>query len=153
MGGGVTARSRANGEGSIFPYRNGGYAAYAWITTPAGTRKRKYVYGRTREDVHEKWIQLQGRARQGAVATRVPSLEQYLSVVGRGGRTEFSTFHGRELRTIRTPVHRTASWRPTPRQARSERRANVAEHSASHVSVLRPREGSPARSPSVLRRE
>jgi hypothetical protein len=35
-------RTRANGEGSIFPYRNG-YAAYAWVTTPGGARKRKYV--------------------------------------------------------------------------------------------------------------
>ncbi len=24
---------RGNGEGSIYPYRNG-YAAYAWVTTP-----------------------------------------------------------------------------------------------------------------------
>src|SRR5262245_49757944 len=46
-------RTRANGEGSIFPYRNG-YAAYAWVTTPAGRRVRKYVYGKTREEVHAK---------------------------------------------------------------------------------------------------
>ncbi len=45
-----TRRSRANGEGSIFPYKNG-YAAYVWVTTPAGARKRKYVYGPTRETV------------------------------------------------------------------------------------------------------
>ena len=39
-------RTRANGEGSIFPYRNG-YAAYAWVTKPDGRRARKYVYGKT----------------------------------------------------------------------------------------------------------
>lgn len=33
-------RARANGEGSIFPYRNG-YAAYVWVTTPAGERKKR----------------------------------------------------------------------------------------------------------------
>ncbi len=31
---------RGNGEGSIYPYRNG-YAAYAWVTTLEGGRKRK----------------------------------------------------------------------------------------------------------------
>jgi hypothetical protein len=42
----VTARrTRPNGEGSIFPYRNG-FAAYAWVARPDGTRTRKYVYGR-----------------------------------------------------------------------------------------------------------
>ena len=33
-------RSRANGEGSIYPYKNG-YAAYVWVTTPEGQRKRR----------------------------------------------------------------------------------------------------------------
>ena len=28
-------RTRANGEGSIFPYRNG-FAAYVWVTKPDG---------------------------------------------------------------------------------------------------------------------
>src|SRR4051812_7506936 len=73
----MTGRSRANGEGSIFPYKNG-YAAYAWVTTPAGRRQRKYVYGKTRDDVHAKWIKLQGQARQGAVATHLPTLGEYL---------------------------------------------------------------------------
>ena len=45
-------RTRPNGEGSIYPYRNG-FAAYAWVTKPDGTRTRKYVYGKTREEVHE----------------------------------------------------------------------------------------------------
>jgi hypothetical protein len=47
-------RTRHNGEGSIFPYRNG-YAAYTWVRTPTGRRQRKYVYGKTREAVHAKW--------------------------------------------------------------------------------------------------
>jgi hypothetical protein len=32
---------RRPGGCSIFPYRNG-YAAYAWVTTPDGERKRKW---------------------------------------------------------------------------------------------------------------
>jgi integrase len=72
------SRTRANGEGSIFPYRNG-YAAYSWVTKPDGTRTRKYVYGKTREDVHDKWIVLQQRAKQGPVATNVPTVASYLA--------------------------------------------------------------------------
>ncbi|MGH3675833.1 MAG: site-specific integrase [Mycobacterium sp.] len=73
----MTRRSRRNGEGPIFPYRNG-YAAYVWVTTPAGNRQRKYVYGKTREDVHQKWM-LQGEARKGPVATSTPSVGSYLA--------------------------------------------------------------------------
>src|SRR4051794_31267711 len=71
------SRSRANGEGSIYPFRNG-FAAYAWVDTPGGLRQRKYVYGKTREIVHEKWLDLQHIAKRGPVATRVPTLGQYL---------------------------------------------------------------------------
>lgn len=73
----MSPRHRANGEGSIYPHRNG-YAAYAWITTPAGRRQRKYVYGKTREDVHGKWVALTRRAAQGPVLTKVPRISQYL---------------------------------------------------------------------------
>jgi integrase len=73
----MAGRSRANGEGSIFPYRNG-YAAYVWVTKPDGLRTRKYVYGKTREDVHTKWIKLHQQAKAGPVATSVPTLGAYL---------------------------------------------------------------------------
>jgi hypothetical protein len=68
---------RANGEGSIFPYRNG-FAAYVWITTPSGKRQRKYVYGRTREIVHSRWIELTRKAARGPVVTKVPTVGQFL---------------------------------------------------------------------------
>jgi integrase len=71
-------RTRANGEGSIFPYRTG-YAAYAWVTKPDGKRTRKYVYGKTREEVHDKWIKLHQQAREGPVATRVPTVASYVA--------------------------------------------------------------------------
>lgn len=73
----MTGRARANGEGSIFPYRNG-FAAYAWVTKPDGQRQRKYIYGKTREQVHEKWLKLQQQARQGPMATSVPKLGEFL---------------------------------------------------------------------------
>jgi integrase len=69
---------RRNGEASIFPYRNG-YAAYAWVTTPDGDRKRKWVYGKTHDEVHEKWIKLQTRAREGPMPTTTPTLASYLA--------------------------------------------------------------------------
>jgi integrase len=71
-------RSRANSEGSIFPYRNG-YAAYVWIWTPEGKRQRKWAYGKTREEVHEKWLVLHARAKRGPVARTVPTVAVYFN--------------------------------------------------------------------------
>jgi integrase len=68
---------RHNGEGSIYPYRNG-YAAHVWITTPEGRRQRKSVYGKTREEVHAKWLKLHEQARRGPVVPRSPALATYL---------------------------------------------------------------------------
>ncbi|MGK5451160.1 site-specific integrase [Streptomyces radiopugnans] len=69
---------RGNGEGSIYPYRNG-FAAYVWVSTPDGKRKRKYVYGPTRAVVHEKWVKLHAEASRGPVASSTPTLAQYLA--------------------------------------------------------------------------
>jgi integrase len=75
----VTARrTRQNGEGSIFPYRSG-FAAYVWVDKPDGKRGRKWVYGPTREAVHDKWIKLHGRAKVGPVPTKVPTLAEYIA--------------------------------------------------------------------------
>lgn len=68
---------RHNGEGSIYPYRNG-FAAHVWITTPEGRRQRKSVYGKTREEVHAKWLKLHEQARRGPVVPRSPVLESFL---------------------------------------------------------------------------
>jgi integrase len=73
----MPGRARGNGERSIFPYRKG-FAAYVWVTKPDGKRTRKYVYGKTREAVHDKWIKLHQQAKAGTVATRVPTLADYL---------------------------------------------------------------------------
>jgi len=71
------ARNRGRGEGSIFPYRNG-FAAYVWVRTPEGQRKRKWVYGQTREEVHDKWVKLQAKAAGGPVPTATPTVAAYL---------------------------------------------------------------------------
>lgn len=69
---------RSNGEGSIYA-RGNGFAAYAWVTTPTGRRDRKYVYGKTRPEVHDKWLKLHTAAKAGPVATSTPTLANYLA--------------------------------------------------------------------------
>lgn len=67
---------RGNGEGSIYPYRNG-FAAHVWVTTPEGRRVRRVVYGKTREIVREKFLALHERARRGPVATTTPRVTDF----------------------------------------------------------------------------
>jgi integrase len=69
---------RANGEGSIFPYK-GKWAGYVWVTTPSGERKRDWVYGDTREEVHDKWLKLHAAAKRGPVVTKSPTVAEYLA--------------------------------------------------------------------------
>jgi hypothetical protein len=68
---------RANGEGSIYPYRNG-FAAHVWIVTPKGRRQRKTVYGKTRPEVHDKWLRLHEQARRGPMVPVSPRLQDFL---------------------------------------------------------------------------
>ncbi|WP_207309718.1 site-specific integrase [Streptomyces kasugaensis] len=69
---------RGNGEGSIYPYKNG-FAAYVWVTTPDRTKKRKYVYGKTRDEVHDKWLKLHMEAKKGPMPTQHRTLDAFLS--------------------------------------------------------------------------
>ena len=68
---------RANGEGSIYPYKSG-WAAYVWVTTPTGKRDRKYVYGHDREEVHRRWVELQAKAAKMPIPTKTPTVAEYL---------------------------------------------------------------------------
>lgn len=45
----------------------------------SGGAERKYIYGKTREIVHAKWIELQAKAAKTPVATVTPTLEEYLA--------------------------------------------------------------------------
>ena len=69
---------RHNGEGSIYPYRNG-FAAHVWVTAPTGRRQRRWVYGKTWEETRSKWLALTGEAQRGPVVTKVPTVGQYLN--------------------------------------------------------------------------
>lgn len=68
---------RANGEGSIYPYKNG-WAAYVWVTTPTGEKDRKYIYGQDREKLHGEWVELKAKAAKMPVPTGTPTVEEYL---------------------------------------------------------------------------
>ena len=49
------------------------------LTTPEDKRTRKWAYGKTREEVHDKWLKLHEAARKGPVATTSPTLADYLA--------------------------------------------------------------------------
>src|SRR6516162_539717 len=68
---------RHNGEGSIYPVKDG-YRAYVWCTTPAGTRYRKYVKGKTYDQAQRAWLKLRDQASRGPVASDVPTVETFL---------------------------------------------------------------------------
>jgi integrase len=71
------ATRRQSGEGSIYPYPHG-FRAYVWVTTSTGRRQRKYVSGKTREEVREKYLALHLAARRGPVVSSLPPLTRYL---------------------------------------------------------------------------
>ncbi len=57
-------RQRLNGEGTISgPRKDGRYVGAFYALTTAGTRKRVYVYGRTREEAHERLVEEQAKAK------------------------------------------------------------------------------------------
>ncbi|MFI7357429.1 tyrosine-type recombinase/integrase [Streptomyces avidinii] len=74
------AKRRANGEGTITKRKDGRYQAAAYVYRPDGTRVRKFVYGKTREEVSDKLIELQDKTRQGIpAATSSMAFGEYLT--------------------------------------------------------------------------
>jgi integrase len=74
------AKRRANGEGTITKRTDGRYHAAAYVYRPDGTRVRKFVYGKTREEVSGKLTEIQEKTRQGIpAATSAMPLADYLT--------------------------------------------------------------------------
>ena len=69
---------RHNGEGSIYPVKDG-YRGYVWCSRPDGTRYRKYVKAKTYEEAQHAWLKLKDEARRGPVSSNVPKLEEFLA--------------------------------------------------------------------------
>ncbi|GGO46452.1 site-specific integrase [Streptomyces daqingensis] len=73
-------KRRANGEGTITKRKDGRYHAAAYVYRPDGTRVRKFVYGKTRDEVKDKLTAIQEKTRQGIpAATSTMSLADYLT--------------------------------------------------------------------------
>lgn len=73
----MIGRARQRGRTDL-PYRNR-YAACCWVRMLNGQRKKKWVYGKARGEVHDKWIALQRKARDGVVATSILTAGEYLT--------------------------------------------------------------------------
>jgi hypothetical protein len=82
-------RSRLNGEGTISgPRKDGRYVGAFYVPTSAGTRKRVYVYGRTREETGDKLIEEQAKAARGIPVSAQswklgPYLDYWLELMAR----------------------------------------------------------------------
>jgi len=59
------SKRRANGEGTIYPRKDGRWEGAAYVLTTDNTLKRVRQYGRTREEVHKKLVKLQDRSARG----------------------------------------------------------------------------------------
>jgi integrase len=70
---------RGNGEGTICQRKDGRWCAAVYVLLPNGGEKRMFVYGRTREDVHAKLVELQEKRRRNVpVVPRSLKLGDYL---------------------------------------------------------------------------
>jgi integrase len=61
----VKGKRRANREGSIWQRHDGRWTGAAYVLTTAGTFKRAYIYGRTRDEAHAKLVRLQESSARG----------------------------------------------------------------------------------------
>ncbi len=60
------SRRRHNGEGTISgPHKDGRYVGAFYAPTSAGTYKRVYVYGKTREEARDKLVEEQAKVLRG----------------------------------------------------------------------------------------
>jgi len=68
----MAARRRSNREGSIWQRQDGRWTGAAYVLTTDGTFRRTYVYGRTREQVHARLVELQSRSARGIPRADLP---------------------------------------------------------------------------------
>ena len=72
-------RKRSNGEGTISKRADGRYSAAIFVDRPDGTRGRKWIYGRSRQEVADKLVELSRKVHAGVpVPTRSPTLSEFL---------------------------------------------------------------------------
>ncbi|WP_432047099.1 site-specific integrase [Streptomyces asiaticus] len=74
------AKRNANGEGSIWQRKDGRWVGSAFVLTADGTYKRRDVYGKSWDDVHDKLTRLKADSQKGVpVVTSKLSLGEFLT--------------------------------------------------------------------------
>lgn len=75
-----TGRKNPNGEGSIYQRASDGrWVGQAYVLTTDGTRKRRFVYGDTWQEAHDKLVELKARSQRGIpVPARTWKVGDYL---------------------------------------------------------------------------
>jgi len=74
------AKRNANGEGSIWQRKDGRWVGSAYVLTTDGTYKRRDVYGKSWDDVHDKLTRLKADSQKGVPAvTSKLSLGEFLT--------------------------------------------------------------------------
>jgi integrase len=71
-------RKSSNGEGTIYLRKDGRYEAAAYLLTSSRARKRIRVYGRTRQEAHDKLLSAISQSRQGALPDEHRKIGEYL---------------------------------------------------------------------------
>lgn len=73
-------RRRSNGEGTIVKRADGRFQAAYYVLTPDGRRQRRYVYGRTWEECHDKLVDMKTKTAKGVpLAVKSWTVERYLA--------------------------------------------------------------------------
>jgi integrase len=73
------ARRNANGEGTVYPRKDGRFEAAVSLPTASGTRKRIRVYGKTRKEAHDKLVAAKAQVQSGIpIVDRTWRLREYL---------------------------------------------------------------------------
>ncbi len=96
---------RANNEGSIWRRRDGRWCGAYFVPRPGGGRVRKYVYGRTRSEVHAKLTDIIRQVQQGVPVpvhrlTVAEYLHEWVHQVA-AHRVRPRTLHGYEVNVRR----------------------------------------------------
>ncbi|MFI0775498.1 tyrosine recombinase XerC [Streptomyces sp. NPDC021212] len=73
-------KRNVNGEGTIVQRKDGRWHGAAYVLTPDGTYKRRFVYGKSWDDVHDKLTRLKADSQSGIpIVTSKLSLGEYLT--------------------------------------------------------------------------
>ncbi|MEU7403618.1 MULTISPECIES: tyrosine-type recombinase/integrase [unclassified Streptomyces] len=74
------SRTRANGDGTVYPRKDGRWEAAGYVLAPGNTRRRVRVYGTTRKDAMTKLTEKIAASNRGlAVATADSAVSAYLA--------------------------------------------------------------------------